>query len=845
MLVSLAAGCTPGAAVEDTAEPGFDSTDDEGEEPLVAPAADDLFGLRGVEPQRLDPVPIEPNEDPGGGLMKVQHDDEWVALVLQESAFDTHVIGTVAETTVTQMFVNPFDTPIEAIYQFPLPEDSAVDDYWFHLGRHHVHGEMKKRDEARQIYEDAKREGKSASLLDQERPNLFTQSVANIPPGETIIVEMHMVQPLRQKDGQYTLALPTTIGPRFIPGAPIDEAGNTAQVPDADKVTPPTLPPGMRNGSDLSISIHVDTPMQLAALGSSTHTVRKTTLKDGASLDLLRKDAIPNKDFVARWKLAGKKPQVALQIQEVDDEHFFALTLQPPERVTRDQARARELIFVVDNSCSMSGVPIGAAKDAMHRALDDMGKDDRFQVLRFSESASGLAPGPIPPTPSNKQRAHDYVTGMHGMGGTQMIAGVEAALNQPHDPKAIQMVLFMTDGYIGNEEQIFAAIDEDLGDTRLFSMGVGSSVNRYLLDGMADLGRGTVTYMGPEATPEQAVKSFYETIGYPVLTDVDVDWGGLPVDEVVPGRIPDLFSGQPVVVYGKLGADFDPEAAGKVRVKLRGKLGDDDVTYPIDVDFADADGRSTGIASLWARERISDLARDKWLARSGPDAEQLEAAITDLALEHAIMTEYTSFVAVLHERQTDGEGTTVYVPNEMPQGATFAGDSTALSAPSAAPRKGALKPTGGGQGVGTLGLVGTGRGGGGIGSGSGSGYGRGAGAGFGSKGKRVPRVRQAKAQVTGSLDKDIIRRIVRAHINEVRGCYNEGLSRDPAMAGKLSVKFTIGADGKVIKVEITGDTLGDDKVGTCLEKAIKRWKFPQPAGGGVVEVSYPFVLSPG
>jgi len=435
------------------------------------------------------------------------------------------------------------------------------------------------------------------------------------------------------------------------------------------------------------------------------------------------------------------------------------------------------------------------------------------------------------------------------MGGTHMLAGIEAALNQPHDPDAMQMVLFMTDGYIGNETEIFAAIDEDLGDARLFSMGVGSSVNRYLLDGMADMGRGTVTYMGPEATPETAVKSFYETIGYPVLTDVDIEWGTLPVQEAVPGRIPDLFSGQPVVVYGKLGDGFDPAQAGKVQVKVKGKLGTEPAEYPVQIDFSEADDRSTGIASLWAREKISDLSRDQWLAtRSGESADALEEEITQLALRHAIMSEYTSFVAVLHERQTNGEGTTVYVPNEMPEGVTFEDDAEASPtrhhgsagsmAPSAAPP---VSPKGSAYGVGGLGLVGSGSGGG----GTGSGYGRGSGAGFGGKGKRVPRVRQAKAEVSGSLDKDIIRRIVRAHINEVRTCYNEGLARDPSLAGRIALKFEIGPDGKVISVEVTTDALGDDKLAECIEKAIERWKFPNPAGGGRVVVTYPFNLSPG
>ena len=782
-------------------------------------------------------TPIEPDEGQDRGTLRVRTSKGIVELPLQESTFETLVVGTIAETNLSQVFTNPFDEPIEAVYVFPLHEQAAVDDYWIHVGGRSLHGEMKRREEAREIYEKAKSEGRRTGLLEQERPNIFTQSVANIMPGEAIEVQMHVVQPLEMEAGRHTLVLPTVVGPRFIPGTPKAKSGrrgrvaDTDQVPDASRITPPVVLDGLGGCMPLQISVDIESGMALSNVRSKLHDVSLTEAGGVSTIELAHGKTIPNRDFELSWTLSGAEPQASLMVQPTDDGGYFTLTIQPPESIEPTKAVPRDLVFVVDNSGSMGGIPIQTAKAAVRQAIRRMNPDDRFQIIRFSESASGLSNAPLANTAANRRRGLDYIDAMHGSGGTMMSEGIKAALGQPSEAGRMPMVLLLTDGYIGNEHAIFQLISEDLGDARLFSLGVGSSVNRHLLDGMAKVGRGAVTTMAAGEEPKEVVERFYGRIDNPVLADVSIDWGELPVQDVAPMVIPDLFVGQPVVVFGR----FEGELSGTAVV--HGRLGDRDVELPVEIDVADATDMS-GLSSMWARTRIEELLRSPAIySMEGDEVEQQRKAAVELALTHRVMTEYTSFVAVdTHVVNPDGNPSTVEVPVELPLGVSA-------------------------DGVGGLGLVGTGRGGGGTGEGTiglgntgmigkgggggtGTGYGRGSGGSFGGRGKRVPRVRQGKAVVMGSIDKDVIRRIIRAHITEVRHCYNQGLAKDPNLAGRVSVRFIIGSDGKVSASEVADSTIKDESVAKCVAKAVEGWKFPKSPGGNVT-ITYPFVFTPG
>ena len=620
--------------------------------------------------RRIEPVAITADSPPGNGLLKVARPGGTVmAIPIQETRFDVRVSGTVAETTVTQVFMNPFDDFIEAVYVFPLPNDGAVDAYGITIGDRLIHGVMKEREEARQIYEQARAEGRNAGLLEQERPNIFTQSIANIGPDQIIIATIHIVQPLRLDEGMYSFALPTTVGPRFMPGESIGRQGDgwspdTDRVPDASRVSPQYLPKGQRSGHDLIVDVSIDAGMKVRTLESTSHPIEVYEEGNQQLVRLADDEAIPNKDFVLRWTLATDLPQAALLTQEDEEGTWFTLTLQPPVAVEPVDTVARELIFVVDNSCSMSGAPMQAAKDAMRMVLKEMNPNDSFMVMRFSESASSLAAEPLPNTSANLKRGLEYVDAMRGMGGTHMLAGIEAALGFPSDPQRIRFVLFLTDGYIGNEKEIFASIDANLGATRLFALGVGSSVNRFLLDGMAREGRGAVTYLGLDDDPSEVVDSFYQRIAYPVLADVALEWGDLPVVDVVPERIPDLFVGQPVTVYGRL------EGGGSGTISLNGRLGREFVSLPVDVDLA-GDGMGSGLRSMWARMRVDDLTQDPFLRWAAPSVQrEVKEEVIEIALAHSVMTEYTAFVAVDEQVviNPDGSQQKVAVAVDMPYG---------------------------------------------------------------------------------------------------------------------------------------------------------------------------------
>ncbi len=592
---------------------------------------------RGVHPSEV--VPIDPSADPDTGQMRVKQGRQVVALPLAEVAFDTIVLGTVADTEVRQVFENPFDEPIEAVYVFPLPHDAAVDDYAIEIGDRTITGVMKTRADARAAYEKARSSGKRAGLLEQERPNIFTQSVANIPPGESITVVMHMVGPVEQDRGRFELALPTVVGPRFVPGTPTGRSGggfspDTDVVPDGSKITPKPLPPGYVSCAELSVTVEIDAGAPVDVLEAKHHAISRSGTGSQRFVTLAKDGELLNRDFVLGWSLATKAPTTSLMLAPKEDEGFFQLTVMPPRQEHAGPAAPRELVFVLDTSGSMGGQPLGIAKATMRGFLSQLGPNDSFQVIRFSEDASALGPVPLPNTPKNVRRGLDYVSGLQGGGGTMMIEGIKAALDYPPAPGRTRYVAFLTDGYIGNETEIFGAVLERLGESRLFSLGVGTSPNRYLLDGLAHFGRGAVIYTENMAAPRDAVGTFYRRLAHPVLTDLEIEWGDLRVEDVVPSQIPDLFTGQPVVVYGKL------HGARSGTVTLVGRSGGERVEIPVQIDVAQAK-RVDGLASMWARRRIQELEDSR--ITGGQDVER---RVTEVALAHNVMTAYTSFVAI-------------------------------------------------------------------------------------------------------------------------------------------------------------------------------------------------------
>lgn len=801
----LALACTP---LADGDDPELDAPDDSADVTTpVFQTGPESSTCSGPRPTEL--VPVDPLVVPDQAQLKIADaNGHWLGLPLQAIRYDTVVVGTLAETTVTQTFVNPRSERLEAIYSFPLPDDAAVDDYWIRVGSRSIHGLLKRREDAQRTYDEARQAGRTAALLTQERPNVFTQAVTNIGPGQTVEVEIHLVQPLRQRSGRYSLALPTVVGPRYAP------AGAVA---DADRITPPVLATGVDSCVPVEIAVDIDTTLPVADVTSKLHAVTVTPHPQGVAVALARGPVRADRDFELSWRLAGAQPRAEIMAQKTDDGGgYFALTVQPPQGFDAGRSRPRELVFVVDVSGSMMGVPLDTARAAIERALAGMRSDDTFNLITFAGSALSFEPASVTNTADNRQRALDFLTraGNTG-GGTEMLTGVAAALDAPKDPERLRMVLFMTDGYIGNEQQIFESLAAKRRDARVFALGVGSSVNRFLVEGLARVGRGAATVVGPGEQPTAVVDEFYESIDRPVLTDISIDWGGLDVEDIAPVRLPDLFAGQPLVVHGR----YKGALAGEV--KVRGKLGGADVELPVKLAGARV-SEHDGLASMWARKRIDDLGLYPFNQRPGELTGDAREAVVALALRHRILTAYTAFVAVdeRRERQPDGTLRTVQIPVESPFGVDMnAGE--------------------GSIGLGSTGLIGKGGGG-----GTGSGYGRGAGAGFGGRGTRVPTVRQAKAEVMGSLDKEVIRRVVRAHVGEVRACYEQGLQRDPNLKGRVTLDLRIETSGEVSSASVVEDTLTENSVAACIAAAARRWRFPGDAPN-VATVRYPFVLEPG
>lgn len=791
---------------EQTLEYGY-----EGDSELEPDEAGTSGTERCLDRPQAEPFAVDPAAEPTQGrLITRTADGTWVGLPLAHTAFDSVVVGTVAETLVTQRFVNPLDEPTDLAYVFPLPNEAAVDDYWFEIEQRTIRGRIVERKQARELYAKARDEGRAAALLEQERPNVFTQNLANVPAHSEVEVTIHLTQPLRQDDGRFELVFPTVVGPRY------GFDGNPPAIDSARKT---------RNCGSLDVTVSIDAGVPVDDLRSRAHTVHATRDADEVMVELARREDRLDRDFVLSWTTARANTQAVMQLQpEKAGSGYFTLSVYPPV-APPTETPPRELVFVVDTSGSMSGDPLDTAKGAMRRLLDEMQPDDAFQVVRFAGSAASMGDALIPATPEHVEQALDFVDDMNGGGGTEMLTGIRAALELPHRPDRVRMVMFMTDGYIGFEEQVLALIDDQVSDAdaHVFALGVGSSVNRYLLDGMARVGHGSAIYVDVGESPESVVERFYEQVRAPSLSNLSVDWGHMRVFQAVPDPLPDLFAGRPLVLFGRY--------AGAVpsRVTLRGNYGAKEVEIDVPVRVAAKREQTSALASLWARQTIENLEISLLNEPSARRRTRVEREILDLSLEHRVLTDQTAFLAV------DDEATQMQVR----QGNTIVQTVDGVAGMAWESRTSGL----GGDDDDTIDLGNTstiGRGGGG---GTGGGYGRGSGAGFAGRGKRVPEVRYAHAQVSGALAAAIIQRIVRAHINELRGCYNQALVRDSALEGRVKTTFVIAPDGHVSSTVI-GESALDVDANACIAHAIRRWKFPVGDESGTTVVNYPFVFAP-
>ena len=552
------------------------------------------------------------------------------------------VTGVILRATVRQQFANPSSEWAEGVYVFPLPEDAAVDHLRMRVGDRIIEGVIQERAAAKAAYDQAKQEGKRASLVEQERPNIFTTSIANVPPGATIAVEIEYQQAVRYDADRFQLRFPMVVGPRYIPGAPAATmsgsgwAPDTDAVPDASRITPPVEHPGRGSINPVSLRIELDPGVPLASLESPYHKIHITPLSAGRYEITLEQMSVPaDRDFELVWQpAAGVAPEAAFLISPQGDEVFALLMVLPPGPTALERLRVpREVVFVLDNSGSMSGASIEQAKAALRLALARLRPADTFNVVRFNHRTDSLFLGAQPASPQNVQAAERYVGGIRAEGGTEMLPALLRALDRQEQQGRLRQVIFLTDGAVGKEEQLFRAIRERLGSSRLFTIGIGSAPNSHFMREAARLGRGSFTYIGSPAEVQQKMVALFRKLESPALTDVQLELPGAGDAEVLPSPIPDLYLGEPVVVT--LRTRLEPS-----RAVLRGRFGSTPWEHELSLHRG-ADG--AGLAAHWARAKIAALLDRR---RSGAPDDAIRHAVIDVALGHHLVSPYTSLVAV-------------------------------------------------------------------------------------------------------------------------------------------------------------------------------------------------------
>jgi Ca-activated chloride channel homolog len=609
---------------------------------------------------------------------------------LKHTGIQTEISGFVARTEVTQEFENVLPDAVEAIYVFPLPHDSAVDGMTMTVGEREIRAVIKEREEARKIYEQARNTGHTAALLDQERPNIFTQSVTNIPPGGKVTIRLSVIELLKYEAGVYEFAFPLVVGPRYIPGAATGQGDhgtmrNTDQVPDASRISPPVA--GVHTddehaGHDVSMEVSLAAGVPVGDVESTSHKIfADRTGADSYHVKLADENVLSDKDFILKYKVAGAGIHDAVLAHADKAGGYFTLILQPPDKVREEALVPRQLIFVLDTSGSMSGFPIEMAKKTIARALDNLRKDETFNLITFSGDTRILFPEPVPATPENVALARRVLAGAYGSGGTEMMKAIRTALgddagaDKPMDGDPIRVVCFMTDGYVGNDAEIIAEVKKH-SDARVFSFGIGTSVNRFLLAKMAEEGHGDVEFVTAPGEAQAAADRFYERVHSPVLTNISIDWHGLPVTDVYPREVRDLFSAKPVIITGR----FTGTPAGKITIK--GYQGSGDFSRTVPVNFSAAGAANAALEKIWARHKVEDLMSRDWSGIQSGDS-KYKAAIVEVGLAHSLATQFTSFVAV--EEKTvvqDGKPIRIEVPVELPSGVSplaVPGDTGAIN----------------------------------------------------------------------------------------------------------------------------------------------------------------------
>jgi Ca-activated chloride channel homolog len=572
---------------------------------------------------------------------------------LKETNVVVNVNGVIADIYVTQTYSNEGTRPVNGRYVFPASTRASVHGMKMVIGDHMVTAKIKERQSAKQEFEKAKEEGKSASLLEQQRPNVFTMNVANIMPQDVVQIELHYTELITPTEGTYEFIYPTVVGPRY-------SNQPEANASETDKwVKSPYLKEGKVPPTKFNISVILSTGIPLQELVCTSHKVDVFwETKSVAKVSLSKSGEFNgNRDFILNYRLTGKEIQCGLMLYEGEGENFFLLMVQPPERIKQADIPPRESIFILDVSGSMHGFPLDTAKVLIKDLINHLRQTDKFNLILFSGSSSVMAPSSVPATKENILKALQLIDAQRGGGGTELSPALKKALSLPRDEESSRIVIIITDGYIAAEKDVFELIQNNLNKTNFFSFGIGSAVNRYLIEGMAKAGLGEPFVVTKAEEAHGAAERFREYVQSPLLTNIQVKYEGFETYHVEPPGLPDLFAQRPLILFGKWRGRPEGE------IEVSGKSGKGHYVRTFQVSETKPLKVNSALRYLWARLRIARLS-DFNFGKENPETKE---EITSLGLTYSLLTPHTSFIAVLETiRNPEGKSKDVDQPLPLP-----------------------------------------------------------------------------------------------------------------------------------------------------------------------------------
>lgn len=735
-------------------------------------------------------------------------------LPLLKTEVEARIGGLWARVDVHQVFVNATQQVLEVEYLFPLGERSAVDSMEFRTPNRVIRGVVKLKAQAEEEYQQAMTQGKRAAVLHQVRDNLFRQKMANLMPGDTVSVRISYVEELEFDLSTLRFRFPMTVGPYFTPQ---DSPSATGKEVQTTYITPET-----RDRSQIALRVHVLKAPGVALLHSPSHRVRvgESSDKNAWELSLGDGESIPNKDFLLEIPFRNETPQSQLLVEKRGGERFFQYILYPPA-VKKSETFPREFIFVVDVSGSMRGFSLNKSKQVMRKILEQMNPSERFQVIAFANQAQSLFAQAMPSTPLNIQQALEFVDFQQGGGGTHFMAAIDQIFPTHQEATTSdrqKLVLFLTDGYIGNEQEIIQSIRDRAQDNRVFTLGVGNSVNHSLLQGMAEAGAGVHAVIRTDGDSERAMRDFYARASAPLLTGFQLQGDGLDLSEVFPKRVAHLTADRPVQISGKWTAKTPVQVKALARLP-NGTLWQNRVN-PMTVE-------NVGLASLWARKKGAHIQ----LFEGAIDGREVvlpdtsRQKIESLGLQYQILTPYTSFVAVEEWVANNGQKQErVIQPSVIPEGIDPVSSGAVMLSARSAKMQSGFAEGGGGDLLGGL-----------MGGGSGV-YGNTVVTKHANRGQVVvPDSMQVSVESGEAFrSKTEIAHIIKIRSGSLRHIYNRHLKQSPQLSGNITVRLVIGAKGEVIGIESVSSSVGLKDFENEVIRALKRWRWKTISQGEVV-----------